>query len=123
MRRRARRGAALAGTRRRRGRGRSVRAADAGQDQTGAGSPLCGVAGQRRAESKRDRPDRDRRQGQRDDLTVRMPVPVEDLRVSAYVIPTATPESDGTLEWDSTTLVLAELQGGGKKALGYTYAD
>src|SRR5687767_11228722 len=52
-----------------------------------------------------------------------MRVPVENLRVSAYVIPTATPESDGTLEWDSTTLVLVELQGGGKQALGYTYAD
>lgn len=39
------------------------------------------------------------------------------------MIPTATPESDGTLEWDSTTLVLVELEGGGKNALGYTYAD
>ena len=41
-----------------------------------------------------------------------MRVEVRDLRVSAYVIPTATPESDGTLEWDSTTLVLVELEGG-----------
>ena len=49
-----------------------------------------------------------------------MRVPVEDLRVSAYVIPTATPESDGTLEWDSTTLVLVELEGGGKRGIGYS---
>src|SRR5687768_1279687 len=52
-----------------------------------------------------------------------MRVPVENLRVSAYVIPTATPESDGTLQWDSTTLVLVEVEGGGKQGIGYTYAD
>ncbi|HUP62006.1 MAG TPA: enolase C-terminal domain-like protein [Thermoanaerobaculia bacterium] len=52
-----------------------------------------------------------------------MRVAIEDLSVSAHVIPTATPESDGTLEWSSTTLVLVELQGGGRKGLGYTYAD
>ena len=52
-----------------------------------------------------------------------MSVPVEDLRVSAYTIPTATPESDGTLEWDSTTLVVVELTGGGREGFGYTYAD
>ena len=52
-----------------------------------------------------------------------MRVPIEDLSVSAYVIPMATPESDGTLEWTSTTLVVVELRGGGKSGLGYTYAD
>ena len=51
-------------------------------------------------------------------------VPVESLRVSAYRIPTdVSCESDGTLEWTSTTLVLVELQAGGVHALGYTYAD
>jgi L-alanine-DL-glutamate epimerase-like enolase superfamily enzyme len=30
---------------------------------------------------------------------------IESLEVSAYTVPTATPEADGTLEWSSTTLV------------------
>src|SRR5437763_1817635 len=48
---------------------------------------------------------------------------INDLKVSAYKIPTETPEADGTYEWDSTTLVLVEVKGGGKLGLGYTYAD
>ncbi|WP_110647290.1 enolase C-terminal domain-like protein [Salinicola peritrichatus] len=48
-------------------------------------------------------------------------VPVEDVRVSAYEIPTDAPESDGTLVWDSTGMVLVELSAGGKTGLGYTY--
>src|SRR5881227_108096 len=50
-------------------------------------------------------------------------VVIEDLRVSAYTIPTETPEADGTYEWDSTTIVIAEVTAGGKQGLGYTYAD
>jgi L-alanine-DL-glutamate epimerase-like enolase superfamily enzyme len=50
-------------------------------------------------------------------------VPVERLDVSAYTIPTERPESDGTLEWDSTTVVLVEVAGGGKEGVGYTYSD
>lgn len=38
-------------------------------------------------------------------------------------MPTDFPESDGTLEWNSTTLVLVRSSGGGKHGLGYTYAD
>ncbi len=49
--------------------------------------------------------------------------PVRLVRASAYRVPTDFPESDGTLEWDSTTLVLAELEAGGERGLGYTYAD
>jgi len=48
---------------------------------------------------------------------------VADLRVSTYVIPTDAPESDGTLEWDRTTLVLVELSAGDVRGIGYTYAD
>ncbi|MGH8213880.1 MAG: enolase C-terminal domain-like protein [Rhodanobacteraceae bacterium] len=44
-------------------------------------------------------------------------------RASAYTVPTDAPESDGTLEWDSTTLVLVEVQAGGKRGTGYSYAD
>jgi L-alanine-DL-glutamate epimerase-like enolase superfamily enzyme len=39
------------------------------------------------------------------------------------VIPTDAPESDGTLEWDRTTLVVVELTAGDTRGLGYTYAD
>lgn len=48
---------------------------------------------------------------------------VTKLIASAFTIPTDFPESDGTIKWDSTTLVLVEIEGGGKQGLGYTYAD
>ncbi|QOR38318.1 mandelate racemase [Billgrantia diversa] len=48
-------------------------------------------------------------------------IPIEALEVSVYEIPTDAPESDGTLQWDSTTLVLVELRAGGQHGLGYTY--
>ena len=49
--------------------------------------------------------------------------PVEDMRVAAFRIPTERPESDGTLEWTSTTLVVVELTAAGHRGLGYTYAS
>jgi L-alanine-DL-glutamate epimerase-like enolase superfamily enzyme len=48
---------------------------------------------------------------------------IDDVRVSAYTVPTKTPESDGTLEWHETTIVLVELTAGGKTGIGYSYAD
>jgi L-alanine-DL-glutamate epimerase-like enolase superfamily enzyme len=48
---------------------------------------------------------------------------IEGIEASAYVIPTDGAEADGTLSWDNTTLVIAEVTGGGKRGLGYTYAD
>jgi L-alanine-DL-glutamate epimerase-like enolase superfamily enzyme len=48
--------------------------------------------------------------------------PVAALAVSAYTIPTDQPESDGTYAWTSTTLVVVEAHGGGRRGLGYTYA-
>jgi L-alanine-DL-glutamate epimerase-like enolase superfamily enzyme len=44
------------------------------------------------------------------------------LRASAYTIPTDLPESDGTFAWESTTLVVVEVQAGGHAGTGYTYA-
>ncbi len=44
-------------------------------------------------------------------------------RVAAYTIPTDEPESDGTFEWDATTLVAVEVEAAGVRGLGYTYAD
>src|SRR3954451_1005314 len=50
-------------------------------------------------------------------------VPIEDLAVTACTIPTDEPESDGTLAWDSTTIVLVEAEAGGERGLGYTYGS
>lgn len=50
-------------------------------------------------------------------------VSIESLRVSAYTIPTDTPEADGTYAWDSTTIVIVEVTGGGNCGLGYSYAN
>jgi L-alanine-DL-glutamate epimerase-like enolase superfamily enzyme len=46
---------------------------------------------------------------------------IERVDVSTYTIPTEEPESDGTLEWDETTIVVVEVSMGGKTGLGYTY--
>jgi L-alanine-DL-glutamate epimerase-like enolase superfamily enzyme len=46
---------------------------------------------------------------------------IDSVDVSAFTVPTERPESDGTLEWDSTTMVLVEARGGGEVGLGYTY--
>lgn len=48
---------------------------------------------------------------------------IDGVRVSAYRIPTDSPESDGTLAWDSTTMVLVEVTAGDITGIGYTYAD
>jgi L-alanine-DL-glutamate epimerase-like enolase superfamily enzyme len=56
-------------------------------------------------------------------VATRVEVPVEQLEVSAYTVPTDYPESDGTFAWTSTTLVLVEATAGGVRGLGYSYAD
>lgn len=50
-------------------------------------------------------------------------VPIKRVEVSVYTVPTDNPESDGTLEWESTTLVLVSAFAGNEAGLGYTYAD
>jgi L-alanine-DL-glutamate epimerase-like enolase superfamily enzyme len=50
-------------------------------------------------------------------------VAIEGVDVAAYTLPTDQPESDGTAEWDATTMVLVEARAGGKTGLGYTYGD
>lgn len=54
---------------------------------------------------------------------MRAEAPIEHVRASAFVIPTDRPEADGTISWNSTTLVLVEVEGGGKVGTGYTYAS
>jgi L-alanine-DL-glutamate epimerase-like enolase superfamily enzyme len=46
---------------------------------------------------------------------------LEALEVSARTIPTDEPESDGTLEWDSTTIVVVQAHAEGATGVGYTY--
>lgn len=53
---------------------------------------------------------------------MKIQIPVERVRARAFKIPTDQPEADGTIAWDSTTLVLVEVSGGGMEGLGYTYS-
>jgi L-alanine-DL-glutamate epimerase-like enolase superfamily enzyme len=55
-------------------------------------------------------------------LAAQTRVRIERLDVSAYELPTDEPESDGTAEWDSTTIVVVEAHAGDATGLGYTYA-
>jgi L-alanine-DL-glutamate epimerase-like enolase superfamily enzyme len=48
---------------------------------------------------------------------------IRKLKASAFVVPTDSPESDGTLEWNKTTLVVVEAFAANQTGLGYTYAD
>jgi L-alanine-DL-glutamate epimerase-like enolase superfamily enzyme len=56
-------------------------------------------------------------------MTRGVDTPVRSLDVRAYRIPTDQPESDGTMEWDSTTIVVVHAEAGGQCGLGFTYAD
>ena len=47
-------------------------------------------------------------------------VSIEGVRAQAFEIPTDKPEADGTIAWDSTTLVLVEVSGGGETGVGYS---
>src|SRR5512146_989168 len=56
-------------------------------------------------------------------MGTRAQIPIHSLQVSTYKVPTDFRESDGTLEWDSTTMVLVQVSAGDQQGLGYTYAD
>ncbi len=47
--------------------------------------------------------------------------PIEKVSARAFKVPTDAPEADGTFAWDSTTMVLARIEAGGKTGLGYSY--
>jgi hypothetical protein len=47
---------------------------------------------------------------------------VTALHAAAYTVPTDQPESDGTLAWTSTTLVVVRAEADGAVGLGSTYA-
>jgi len=49
---------------------------------------------------------------------------VERLETSVYTIPTSQPEADGTIAWDSTTIVVVEaFAQSGERGLGLSYAS
>ncbi|MFF3698962.1 enolase C-terminal domain-like protein [Streptomyces sp. NPDC002221] len=47
---------------------------------------------------------------------------VERVDTAVFTVPTDQAEADGTLSWDSTTLVLATVRCAGVTGIGYTYA-
>ncbi|MGH7692034.1 MAG: enolase C-terminal domain-like protein [Candidatus Dormibacteria bacterium] len=47
---------------------------------------------------------------------------IEGIDVSVYTVPTEAPESDATLTWDATTVVLCEPRAEGCTGLGFSYA-
>lgn len=50
-------------------------------------------------------------------------VKIDRVEVSPFTVPTDFPESDGTLAWNSTTIVVVQAHAANKIGLGYTYAD
>jgi L-alanine-DL-glutamate epimerase-like enolase superfamily enzyme len=46
---------------------------------------------------------------------------LDALNVRAFTIPTDAPESDGTIEWSETTIVVVQASAGATKGLGYSY--
>ncbi len=56
-------------------------------------------------------------------LVTKREAPIEAIRARAYMIPTDKPEADGTFAWNSTTLIVVEIDAAGKTGLGYAYSD
>lgn len=50
-------------------------------------------------------------------------LPISKVNARSFTIPTDKPEADGTISWDSTTIVIVEVGAGNKTGLGYTYSD
>lgn len=46
---------------------------------------------------------------------------VERIRARAFTVPFREPESDGTLTWDRTTVVVVEVAGDGQSGIGMTW--
>lgn len=50
-------------------------------------------------------------------------LPIDFLTVSHFTIPSDSIESDGTLEWDKTEMVIVQIGAEGLTGLGYSYGD
>ncbi|NUS17694.1 MAG: mandelate racemase [Streptomyces sp.] len=48
---------------------------------------------------------------------------MDALRTAVYTVPTESPEADGTLSWDATTLVAVHAEAAGTAGLGWTYGS
>lgn len=48
-------------------------------------------------------------------------VSIEAVQAHAYTVPTDLPEADGTLAWNDTSIVIANISSGELHGLGYTY--
>jgi L-alanine-DL-glutamate epimerase-like enolase superfamily enzyme len=48
---------------------------------------------------------------------------ISSVEVRAYTVPTDAPEGDGTLTWDSTTMVLVQVRSGDTVGTGWTYGS
>jgi L-alanine-DL-glutamate epimerase-like enolase superfamily enzyme len=46
---------------------------------------------------------------------------IDTVDVGVYTIPTDAPEGDGTFAWDSTTMTIVHISGGGETGVGFTY--
>ena len=53
---------------------------------------------------------------------MKVDAPIGKVSAHAFTIPTDKPEADGTIAWNSTTLVVVEIIGGDRIGLGYTYS-
>lgn len=51
------------------------------------------------------------------------PAKIDRIEIDAFTIPTSSPEADGTLEWNETTMVAVHLTSAGVTGFGYTYAN
>jgi L-alanine-DL-glutamate epimerase-like enolase superfamily enzyme len=47
---------------------------------------------------------------------------ISHTTATAYTVPTDAPEADGTFAWNSTTMVVVEMECGGRRGVGYTYS-
>ncbi|MEU6890516.1 enolase C-terminal domain-like protein [Streptomyces sp. NPDC046557] len=54
-------------------------------------------------------------------MSVRGDTPVRGLEARVLTIPTDGPEADGTIRWDSTTMILVEATAAGVTGTGWTY--
>lgn len=53
---------------------------------------------------------------------MRVNIPIKKVHASAFTIPTDKPEADGTIAWNSTTMVVVEVSAGNVVGLAYTYS-
>jgi L-alanine-DL-glutamate epimerase-like enolase superfamily enzyme len=52
---------------------------------------------------------------------VSVDAPIESVSVGVYRVPTDVPEADGTIAWDSTTMIVVRARAGGETGTGWTY--